>query len=108
MKVRPPKGFDGNDLLRAYWMASRTQRMIDRYLSGAADDDEGLVSYSDYAKLQAKNAELEEKIQRLLGLVADAYEEGWYDCRNTTSVVGFEPDWRDSHTKKVLQEIGDE
>jgi hypothetical protein len=37
-------------------------------------------------------------------LIEGAYEEGWYDSRNTTSVCGHIPDWEVSKTRAALRE----
>ncbi|PNV83803.1 MAG: hypothetical protein C0610_16620 [Desulfobacteraceae bacterium] len=53
------------------------------------------------SRLEARIAELEAETKRIaLPTLEDAYQEGWYDGRNTTSVCGHIPDWEESETKR--------
>ena len=55
--------------------------------------------------LHAALAENPELLACVVQEIEDAYEEGWYNGRNTTSVVGFHVDWVESDAQKTVNAI---
>ena len=54
------------------------------------------------SNIAAELAHRDIRIAELEAMVTDAYADGWEDGYNTSSLGGWEVDWRDSETCKRL------